>query len=161
MVENPDDLINKYDKSNWREGPWDNEPDRKDFVYLGYSCFALRNALGNWCGYVGIPESHPLFMKSYDDAPIDVHGGLTYGALCSPPICHIPAPGMPEKVWWLGFDTAHYGDISPSRYMPQIASESYKDLNYTESEIKRMAEQLKVMEHEKTAIITTSPDVTK
>jgi len=113
MIETKDQLYHKYDKSKWTKGPWDNEPDRLDFIHAGFSCFILRNNHGNWCGYVGVPEDHPDFGKQ--DTDYNVHGGITYRDLCSPPICHIPENGMPEKVWWIGFDTAHGGDKSPGR----------------------------------------------
>jgi len=108
-------LLPKYNKSTWSKGEWDSEPDRKDFIESGFSCFILRNQMGNWCGYVGVPSNHPAFGKHYDDVNVDVHGGLTYSAKCSGHICHIPEKGMPDDVWWLGFDTAHCGDFSQFR----------------------------------------------
>lgn len=33
-----------------------------------------------------------------------VHGGLTYSDRCHDDICHVPAPGEPDDVWWFGFD---------------------------------------------------------
>ena len=106
-------LIPKYRKDEWARGPWDNEPDRKDFTHAGYSCFILRNTSGNWCGYVGVPSTHSCYEKPYNDVDVNVHGGLTYADKCGGHICHIPEPGMPDDVWWLGFDTAHWGDLSP------------------------------------------------
>lgn len=48
--------------------PWDNEPDHKEWNFRGLECRILRvpNA-GHLCGYVGIPESHPLYGYSYND----------------------------------------------------------------------------------------------
>ena len=49
-----------------------------------------------------------------------MHGGLTYVDHCQEgedeavTICHIPAPGEPDNVWWAGFDCAHAGDLSPA-----------------------------------------------
>lgn len=104
----------KIDRAGWPKGEWDSEPDRVDFIHAGFSCLLHRNTLGNWCGYVGVPETHPDFGKSYDDVEdVSVHGGLTYADLCREGICHVPQPGMPEKVWWLGFDAAHFNDLVP------------------------------------------------
>jgi hypothetical protein len=144
-VETPDQLVRKLDRSKWGKGEWDNEVDRVDFIHAGFSCFILRNAIGNWCGYVGVPSTHSAYGKYYDEVDVvDVHGGLTYADKCSPPICHIPNPGMPHDVWWLGFDTSHSGDLVPSMslsgYMGSYGT--YKTQDYTLNETKGLAEQL-------------------
>ena len=52
-------------------GPWDNEPDQEHFEHMGYPCKMKRNGTGIWCGYVGVPESHPWHGKKYtDDVPV-------------------------------------------------------------------------------------------
>lgn len=132
----------KYDKTNWKRGPWDNEPDRVDFIHEGFSCFILRNNSGNWCGYVGVPNTHRFYGKSYDDPDVSVHGGLTYAAKCAGHICHIPEPGMPDDVWWLGFDTAHAGDTTPAYDFGLHEFSTYKDMNYVIAQTKSLAEQL-------------------
>lgn len=142
----------EYDKSQWARGEWDNEPDRVDFVHAGFSCFILRNHLGSWCGYVGVPSSHPYYEKDYDDCDVDVHGGLTYAAKCGSVVCHIPEKDMPDDVWWLGFDTGHYMDLSPSieglrsKYPHDlggyISDEIYRNVEYVTNETKQLAEQL-------------------
>ena len=54
------------------------------------------------CGYVGVPESHPLAGHSYDDLPVEAHGGLTFGQ---------KGDGRwPEGYFWYGWDYAHSGD---------------------------------------------------
>ena len=111
------------DRTPWGSGPWDTEPDREDFTHAGFPCLLLRNHMGCWCGYVGVSREHPAFTVEYDhmDDLVVVHGGLTYSAFCTPPICH-ETPESPEtqhetseddSVWWLGFDTAHAGDFIP------------------------------------------------
>ena len=62
----------------------------------------LEKGWGN--GYVRIPEGHPYYGKHYEDIPVDVHGSLTFSN-------HIF--GKDEYFsdgYWVGFDTAHYGD---------------------------------------------------
>lgn len=135
------------DRTNWNRGPWDNEPDRVDFITNGYAAFTLRGPMGSWCGYVGVPETHPAFGKDYSsiELELDVHGGITYAEKCQGAICHIPAPGMPDEVWWLGFDTAHYMDLSPKdNYVSPDAT--YRDIGYIIAECIRLAKQLKKME---------------
>lgn len=132
------------DRTNWNRGPWDNEPDRVDFESNGYAAFGLRGPSGAWCGYVGVPESHPMYGKDMLDIEADVHGGVSYTEKCSGAICHIPAPGMPDEVWWIGFDTAHYMDLSPQDN--QTHEGTYKDIGYIIAECIRLAKQLKELE---------------
>lgn len=54
-------------KDDWGVGPWTNEPD---FVVwtdaaTGYRCLMRRGPTGAWCGYVQVPESHPLYGVPY------------------------------------------------------------------------------------------------
>lgn len=101
---------------------------------------------GSWCGYVGVPPGHPAFKKGYDDVEVNVHGGLTYAAHCASHICHVPKPGEPDNVWWLGFDCAHAGDGVPAingiLKKENFYSRGYKDIEYVTHETKDLAEQL-------------------
>jgi hypothetical protein len=146
------------DKSAWGAGPWQDEPDRVDFVHAGFACLANRRGdqLGHWCGYVGVPREHPAYGKSYNDVDVEVHGGLNYAHECAGEICHVPAPGMPDDVWWLGFDCAHAGDLAPGLRatlrrldIPDIESpfirDEYRDVAYVRREIEQLAEQLAAM----------------
>src|SRR5262249_25376638 len=114
------------DKSAWGDGAWQTEPDKIQWTdeATGLPCLPVRKPRsGSWCGYVGVPEEHRMFGLSYDQASslaadeyLRVHGGLTFAGTCQEGaedtgICHIPQPGQPDKVWWLGFDCAHAGDI--------------------------------------------------
>lgn len=108
--------------AGWPSGPWDDEPDKMQWPdpATGLPCLAVRNPYaGNWCGYVGLPPDHPLYGKDYRGLSFEVHGGLTFANKCAPSqdeakgICHTPAPGEPDHVWWFGFDCAHFGDCSP------------------------------------------------
>jgi len=59
----------------------------------------------HWCGYVGIPEEHPLAGLSYDDISfISAHGGLTYANEAS--------KNWPKGYFWYGWDYGHPGDAS-------------------------------------------------
>lgn len=149
----------KVDKSSWGDGPWQSEPDRVDFVFAGLACLALRGSphLGHWCGYVGVPREHPLYGVPYDQTPgLEVHGGLTYSDRCSGDICHVPAPGMPDDVWWFGFDCGHAGDLSPGmeKFRRDVIEpalgrydmrEVYRELPYVRAEIEHLAAQLAAM----------------
>lgn len=54
------------------------------------------------CAYIGFPLWHPLANMSYDDIPLEVHGGLTFAD---------KGHGQwPEGKYWIGWDYAHAGD---------------------------------------------------
>lgn len=116
---------NTLDKTQWGEGPWQHEPDTKNWTdpVTGYKCHIARNPVGSLCGYVQIPKDHPWHGRDYDgetdeednrdpnspNAQLDTHHGLTWSE---------NYPGgldEPEDLngWWFGFDCSHMGDISP------------------------------------------------
>ena len=145
----------------WGPGPWDSEPDKLTWMdeATGLDCMALRNRLGAWCGYVGLGPEHPLHGLDYDEVSgVGVHGGLTFADRCdetgvvpmSQRICHVPEPGRPGDVWWLGFDCAHAWDVAPGLRAwterlvdhPPWPDWSYRDLAYVRSEVESLARQL-------------------
>jgi hypothetical protein len=154
------------EKSTWGDGPWQGEPDRVEWTHAGLPCLAARgpDVSGHWCGYVAVPPGHPLHGTPYNDADVDVHGGLTYAHRCQGEICHVPAPGEPDDVWWFGFDCAHAGDFSPGLdatlrqigardrgpaydHAAAIAANSwtvdvYRTLAYVQAETNQLADQL-------------------
>lgn len=145
------------DKSGWGSGPWSDEPDKRQWrdEATGLPCLIVRAGrdLGHLCGYVGVPAGHPAHGKDYDHLDVEVHGGLTFASACSHgaedrAICHKVEPGEPDDVWWLGFDCAHIGDVSPAmgRYQKHRNwDESYKDFDFVVREVQRLAEQLSKM----------------
>lgn len=103
------------DRTGWPKGPWDDEPDRVEWRSHGYPALIVRSETsGSLCGYVGVQPGHPAHGKHRDEVDVTTHGGLTYSDACRGDICHVPAPGEPDDVWWLGFDTAHAGDYAPA-----------------------------------------------
>ena len=58
---------------------------------------------GYGCGYVGVSTEHPWYGKHCDDIEADIHGGLTWSE------DHV-GDDPKDGYWWVGFDTAHYGD---------------------------------------------------
>lgn len=156
----------RIDRTGWARGPWDDEPDRVDWTHASLPCFVLRNHHGAWCGYVGVAAGHPAYGLGYHDVDVEVHGGLSYSAPCSPPICHVPAPGEPDEVYWFGFDCGHGFDIMPGidarvreayaasgqtppalleQFLAFLHPEKYRPLAYAQAETNRLAEQLAAM----------------
>jgi hypothetical protein len=144
----------------WPSGEWDGEPDKVHWKdqQTGLDCLAVRNPrAGNWCGYVAVREGHPAFESSYGSVDVDVHGGLTFAGFCQETdgehrgVCHVPYPGDPDRVWWLGFDCAHAWDYSPrdaqlaiegSDCFRQGYDEHYRTLPYVKLECRKLAAQL-------------------
>jgi hypothetical protein len=141
---------NAEEKARFGPGPWAEEPDKVQWrdATTGFACLVLRNHVGVWCGYVGVPEGHPWHGKPYDDLYDDteVHGGLTFSDKCKPStdeaygICHQREDGDPE-VWWLGFDCAHSMDLVPG--MPGLGFDgcTYKSLDYVKAQCAALAAQ--------------------
>lgn len=125
------------DKSDWGDGPWQTEPDRREWKHAGFPCLIVRVAgHGALCGYVAVPPGHPWHGKSYNELDVPgVHGGLTYSDKCHGAVCHVPAPGEPDDVWWMGFDHAHCDDLCPARDHTMFMhgdgmGATYRDMNY-------------------------------
>lgn len=121
--------------------PWLEEPDEVEFEHCGLKCKILRvKTLGHLCGYVGIPENHRFYKKSYDDLneinELEVHGGLTFSDTIGN-----------DGLWYFGFDAAHGCDLTP--FMPLSSfrsstneSREYRDMNYMKKECEKLAEFL-------------------
>lgn len=64
-----------WPRDAWDEGPWDTEPDEDQSWFdgpTGLRCLARRASSGNWCGYVGVPKTHPAHgLTYYLDADFD------------------------------------------------------------------------------------------
>ena len=106
----------------------------------GYDCKILRVRMeysGHLCGYVKIPETHQLYNLDYDEIDVDVHGGLTYSS-------------EEKDGYWLGFDCAHYDDVTPCvvgsfLYLDMFNEGTYKDMKYVEKELMRLVRQIKAL----------------
>ena len=145
------------DKASWGPGPWQDEPDKEQFAdeATGLPCLIRRSDLsGSLCGYVGVSEGHPWFGKDPFGIKADAHGGLNYADFCqegdeAQTICHVPGPGEPDRVYWLGFDCGHAWDIQPALearemirgWAPiRMPGSSYKTVAYVKAACARLAE---------------------
>lgn len=129
------------------DGPWLGEAEKIAWLdeASGYECIIMRAASsGHLGGYVGVPPEHPLYGFEHEAIPadldIEVHGGLTYSALCqhgptpalgisaeARRICHVsarPSRHGPvqhatdyrvqrDDAWWFGFECNHVYDVVP------------------------------------------------
>jgi len=150
---------------DWDDGPWKTEPDKAQWIddKTGLDCLIVRNFSGALCGYVGLPTSHKLHGKGYDEVSsinndICVHGELTFAGKCTPHgdeeskgICHTGDIAN-KDVWWLGFDCHHCGDTAPrdtkfakefgGPFKEIIKYGKYRDFEYVKAETELLASQL-------------------
>lgn len=116
-----------------------------DFEHCGYKCIVIFNSNGFRCGYVGIPKSHPLYGKDYQDyldikkadvGDREVSGIFPLLSACLDDDeririeayfqCHggitYSDGGKNSKypiesdLWWFGFDCGHAGDKNDLEY---------------------------------------------
>ena len=150
-----------HDRPNiekWGPGPWADEPNRELWKSQGLDCLINRNAMGAWCGYVGLQKGHPYYGRTYGDLELsgidlEIHGGLTYSEYCAGEICH-PHDENEAPVFWLGFDCAHAFDLCPSMHArrnydlswPKFGDgtlrERYRDIDFVKAEVESLAKQL-------------------
>lgn len=120
----------RHDMAPLPEGPWNDEPDDTQWVYLTYPCRVLRGPAGALCGYVALPPGHPWLDGDYESIDCTVHGGLTY---------------MHDNV--VGFDCSHAGDVRPAlmTYYEKASlgswQEQYRDRAYVMNEVEDLVRQ--------------------
>lgn len=115
----------------------------KKWEHAGLKCHVAFVRQSHRCGYVTVPKGHIAYGKNYDDLPIDVHGGLTYG--------DVGESNNPDEETF-GFDCAHLGDAT-GELGPLSKTDHFWTLEEVVAETNRMAEQFQaltikaIMEH--------------
>lgn len=145
------------DRSNWREGPWDNEPDKIQFQcpITGYRCLVVRGRKGHLCGYVAVECTHPLYEVDYCNdenhsvAGLKVHGGVTYTEYTyddpdQSKSVQVYDPNYTHwrNLWWIGFDCNHSTDMSPCKSTYTSGEGIYRDVGYVVRELQFLAIQI-------------------
>lgn len=157
------------DKSKWPQGPWTDEPDEETFEHAGLACRIIRHSRGgHLCGYVRVPEGHPLYGKGYSDVVPDsiresaqaaLHSPLGKRGIISAFTCDPEAPRIDilfdvhgsltfsdelhgVEGHWFGFDCAHAGDLQPCCEYSFGDDCEYRDIEYVRAECRSLAEQL-------------------
>lgn len=135
------------------------EPDYYFGCAYGLPIKMLRNRSKAWCGYVGVPKSHPHYKKNYSDqvtyvrwrelqvgdqSPItllcasikleeetdQVSLDLLYNVPGGLTYASDHAPyHSPDGYWYFGFDCSHYNDLSPHDVFADGASFRFRDVN--------------------------------
>ena len=117
--------------------PWDKEPSELTWVdkKTGLCCEIFRHpTLGHLCGYVNIEPNHPLNEIPYDCINFNVHGGITFSDYLE---------NSYIKKWKLGFDCAHWNDITPFLNSKcENPDATYKTIEYVKNQCKKLAKQI-------------------
>lgn len=107
----------------------------KVWTHRGLSCRVWMHPwLGFRCGYVDVPEGHPLHGLGYDSPAVcglDVHGGVTFSQ-------------MEDGAWRIGFDCGHQGDLilAMLRSPIPLISGRFWSLEGVVEETERLADQV-------------------
>jgi hypothetical protein len=174
-----------YPGKPWPAGPWDEEPDFEGWVEpeTGYRCAAMRNPMGNWCGYVQVAPDSLLAGMDKDDR-VELPPGWRDKRMTLDDVgvlnvfCEAfgeKQPGLPigmlvavhgginycKDDWW-GFDCGHAGDEIPgllaicSRQYREFFKDKlqYRTLPYVRHECTQLAWQLKELSDALAAVAT-------
>jgi hypothetical protein len=153
--------LEAIDKSTWGDGPWQTEPDRLQWQHAGYACLIVRHPRhGFLCGYVGVDSEHPYFGENWREFTehLQTRVDVNYSDKCGGAVCHVPEPGMPANVWWIGFDCGHAFDVAPalnareralgmpefSNFSPQLRPR-YKTVEYVKAKCEELARELRAL----------------
>lgn len=131
--------------------PWLNEPNRMEWRHEGVPCLIVRNQFGALCGYASCYPGHPWYRMKYEDVPAAAHGGVNFSDHCSGEICHVPEPGEPDEVWWLGFACMAYKDFVPMLHANQaldlgpIGIRTYRTISFVKQVCELLADQIRAI----------------
>lgn len=95
-------LEQQYPETLWDIRPLAGGTVLRDYLEDGVRVLLLRST-GSICVYLGVPLTHPLAGFSYDDIPLDCHGGLAFSK-------EGDGRRWPQGFWWYGYDYSHAGD---------------------------------------------------
>jgi len=110
------------------EKEWLKEPDRVEWWEGEYHCLIRRHPeMKHLCGYVGVPDNHPLYGKHFTELnKINVHGGLTFSNYWDDEY----------NLWYLGFDCGHFMDLAPG------LEEQLEEIRRNNLELRRLHKRL-------------------
>ena len=96
----------------------------KTWRHSNMTCVVRHGVFDAPCGYVKIPEGHPLYKVNYFDYP-------------TPLCCTFSGELDGLQGWYVGFDMAHFGDFDPLDHTKCVRTGKE-----CEQETNRLAEQI-------------------
>ena len=106
---------------------------------FGMPVVVRKNSCDIYCGYVGVPKSHPFYGTAATDSVVKrvkVHGGVSYSAGNLPWLLAQDFPGF----WWFGFDCATEDDAILS--IENGSGCVYRDEHYAQDQALLLARRL-------------------
>lgn len=119
-------------------GDWIDEPDWVKFEYVGFNCLIARVVKrepyaneeayfgGHLCGYIFLPDNHPLHGKPIDEIDLDCHGGITWSELT-------------DEGCMIGFDCGHSMDLIPTMEQQRCTRGGFIDFIKIPEEYKKLS----------------------
>lgn len=98
---------------------------KKNTIFDLEEYFKTQCGWGN--GYVILDKGHPWFGMPYEDIPVSIHGGLTYGQHLTEKDIKEWDTNLSESdvgKYMIGFDTWHYGDTSERWTKEEVQKEA-------------------------------------
>lgn len=140
------------DKTLWARGPWDGEPDKRQWTdeATGLPCLIVRGNSGALCGYVGVRKDHPAYGKAFYAISVDAQWQLSYSCWDRDngydlSICHGGADA--QDIWWLGFCCGQAGSRENFLFGGIARNDgAYKCIDSVAAEVRALATELKAME---------------
>lgn len=129
--------------------PWITEPHQVTWTdeETNLPCVILRHEMGFLCGYVGIPQDHPMFGLTLKECKniFRIHGGITECRYLSNEEVLTTWENYHQSkhyldAWFFSFDCGHYGDFIPGR--EDISFGIYRDIKFVKEQCKLLARQL-------------------
>ena len=120
-------------------GPWDDEADYEEWTTrVGLTAFAQRKSgAGYWCGYVVLPDGHPL-RESIPNG-VRAHGNFGRHDVEGVNIACVGRSGR----FVVGFDCGHADDLWPAKAGDDGEKGNvYRTLAYVRQECEQLAAQL-------------------
>ncbi len=109
----------------------------KEWKHAGLNCCVLFIRNSHRCGYVAVGKKNIAYQLSYEEVPVSVHGGLTYGGDKND---FAVKTKLKSDYVWFGFDCMHSGDKS---FTSSDKSGHFWTFDEVVKETEDLAEQLK------------------
>lgn len=147
------------DRAEWAPGPWEGEEDCAHGWASVVPWVVLRTPEGHLVGYAGVGPTSPFWglttgslhvlepTATLKDADYVVVAGNSLRYLRQDPKANLVLPchgGISYarengNWWWLGFDAAHAGDLTPRHNHAYCPDDAYRNLEYMTTHARELA----------------------
>lgn len=126
----------------------ENNINKFDFTYNGYNCLIIKNFLMGdyYCAYIGITDNNKYYGLNEENMNLHVHGGITYAQFTLENDILKSHNDNGKKLYWLGMDFMHSGDISFELNQFPLKIENHIEVEYVLDCLIDLANQLNKFE---------------